>query len=1307
MPIEAVSRMLWYQKDGEKLQADQRALLSLAAPGIILGEAGMGKTHLLKWIGEQSGFAYCTARQLINRIDPLTLLGDEGALVVDALDEVGAQREGDAVDQVLRKLGELGYPRFILSCRVADWRAATSSEAISEQYAVAPIQLYLEPFTEKEVEQLLGTSVGPLRAIEVVRHFESLGLGGLLGNPQTLEMIVKVVTQGALPGTKAELFERATQILALEHRATKAGERPSGESGLDSAGAAFAALILTDSGAISTSDTFVDELRVADIERLPDARAVADMLDSRLFRALGGDRFSYWHRSIGEFLAARWLSKQANTDRKRRRLLSLFHGYGLVPASLRGAHAWLARDAALSKAIIEADPMGVIEYGGTDRLTPLQARWLIKALQDLAAKNPRFHDWGRYSVGGIVQLELIDDVRSLITEKDTPYGIRQMVLESIKGSPIAANLVGELRSAITDKRAYMSVRRAAAEALAGISPAEDWQNLGKVLLDHGDSVSIRLAIELTDSVGYDHFDDEIIVTMIVAHLTSEEHVAGILYRLERYLPDSRIAGVLGRLIHAVKELGEPHERKGEQGLTDFAYHLICRGVEAGELDGRVIWSWLEPFDSSEGYRDDYRDRLDAMFRADNALRRSIQRLVLVDLPDDRSVWQRSIELQRRSAGLCVTSDDVVSLLAAFDPSDKNDERWRDAVSLVRHEGEVGADARAAAEVFVGDSEESRRWLMDLAVPTKPGWLVEQEERDEKRKQSRASQDAERRREYLENIDRVAAGHYGAVVNLARAYLALFSSISESIEPHERIKVWVGEDVGEAALAGFEEFLVTQEVPSAADIASALAESQQWDAGYIIVTALAERLRKGAGLSDLSNDRIMAGFFELRFRKLGDRTGIGNMEELLETELRARSCWKEATRMLIEPQLASFRTHVHGLYELMRNDVCSDEAADLAVDWLGRFVGLPIQVEEELVDRLLLSGRFADLRSLYPGRTSETVEGRLLWDSVALITDFEVTSSRLDESGVDAELVWALRDRTIGRFGNGANAPLTPSQVEWIFSRFRVIWPQCGYPSGGVVGDRNQWDASEYLRALVGRLGADSEAEATEALQRLRDGTSDAYTEMIKAVAAEQARARVERSYVAVTVSGIEAISNDRAPVEAVDLQAFMLEELNEVQRKILSDDAESWRGFFNDLGIPHPEERCRDHLLGLLRQGVDGVALDPESHVGGDGEVDITCAVGDLRLPIEIKGQWHADLWTGADRQLDAMYARDWRAGMRGIYLVLWFGEQSEKNKALRSRGRGFPVPKTASELEAMLLDGSRAAREGRVSVFVMEIYRN
>lgn len=54
--------------------------------------------------------------------------------------------------------------------------------------------------------------------------------------------------------------------------------------------------------------------------------------------------------------------------------------------------------------------------------------------------------------------------------------------------------------------------------------------------------------------------------------------------------------------------------------------------------------------------------------------------------------------------------------------------------------------------------------------------------------------------------------------------------------------------------------------------------------------------------------------------------------------------------------------------------------------------------------------------------------------------------------------------------------------------------------------------------------------------------------------------------------------------------------------------------------------------------------------------VDILALHRQKGLPIEIKGQWHHEVWDAASTQLEERYARDWRAFGRGIYLVFWFG---------------------------------------------------
>ncbi|HHE7266602.1 hypothetical protein V6X58_27030 [Pseudomonas aeruginosa] len=1312
MVHEIIERTLWYEAQNGRAELPQGDLLKRTEPLVILGEAGMGKSHLLEWLATAPGYTRCTARQLINRHDPRTLLGDAQTLVIDALDEVSTQKEGDAVDLVLRQLGKLGCPHFILSCRVADWRSATGLEAIREQYPEEPLELHLEPFNDDDAATFLSTSLGAETAKAVVEHFNARGLNGLLGNPQTLELIARVAGSGNLPETRSELFKRAIEVLRVEHRDAKANGQLARETGLDAAGAAFAGLILTGSEAIvrtSAANAAEGELQLADISRLPGGDSIGAMLGTRLFEADGADRFGYLHRRVGEYLGARWLAKQADTQPKRRRLLSMFHSHGLVPASLRGIHAWLARDSALAQAVIAADPMGMIEYGDADDLTVEQARSLIAALELLAANSPRFRDWGPYSVRGITQPELIEDIRRLITTPKTPFRLHLLVLEAIKGQKIATELAGDLRRIVLDPQAIFASRRAAGEALAEQNGEVDWSTILRTLHSYDDQLSTRLAIELAEDIGYEGVGDDLIVDLVVAHALNDGRTIGVLRGLERHLPASRIEGVLDRLAVVVKTLGKPYERPGNDVLTDFAFHLIVRGVAAGGVTAEKLWSWIEPFDTSAGYQRESRQQLDALIRNDDSFRQAIQRHVLLELPSDHSPWQLAWRLSQRSSGFSPTAADVVALLETLDPLDHSDERWRDLVQLTPHDEEIGVEVRAAAKTFAAHSPDLLEWIDKLATPVLPEWKIKQAESERIRRAKQAAAHAEHRKYYATCIDKMRLGEYSTIINPAKAYLNLFDDIEEGLPAHKRVSQWLGDDIGDIAHVGFEAFLVLDPpTPTAQDIAESLAQGKYYEAGYVIVAALAERLRKGVGFDDITGERLMAGFFELRRTSIDGHAGIVGLREAIETAIQGRGSWGEAMRLYHEPQLQARRESVDGLYALVRDEAHAELAADLAAEWLERFPDIPVGPETELIDRLVRSGRFEALRRAAAGHVGLTDdERRRNWDAIGLIVDFEQTVARLEASLIEPELLWHLRHRTGGRFDDGANIALSPAQLEWIITTFRPRWPMVDRPSGTTGGDTNPWDASNHIVHLIRRLGNDFSEDAIAALMRLRTAPADDYSESVKIVIAEQARIRVEAAYAPPTLETIDAITRNLLPVSAADLQALVLEELAIAQAKIKSDDAESWRGFYDDNGVPFAEERCRDHLLGLLRQGSKGITFDPETHVAADKEVDITCSAGTLRMPIEVKGQWHSELWRGADMQLDALYTRDWRAEDRGIYLVLWFGDQQQPNKRLKKPRRGTKLPQTADELREMLIPGSKSVREGRVVIFVLDLVRS
>ena len=126
-----IPRTLWYKKrdannQEETIEISEDQLLLETRPLIVLGEAGMGKTELMKRLGNRNGYTHCTAKKLL-LIDLKSIYKDGTTLVIDALDEATSQHDGDAISQVLKKLAALGFPRFILSCRVAEWHSFTNN----------------------------------------------------------------------------------------------------------------------------------------------------------------------------------------------------------------------------------------------------------------------------------------------------------------------------------------------------------------------------------------------------------------------------------------------------------------------------------------------------------------------------------------------------------------------------------------------------------------------------------------------------------------------------------------------------------------------------------------------------------------------------------------------------------------------------------------------------------------------------------------------------------------------------------------------------------------------------------------------------------------------------------------------------------------------------------------------------------------------------------------------------------------------------------------------------------------------------
>ena len=1307
-------RRLWHETKDGRAFVEQAELVERSESLIILGEAGLGKTELLKWLALQDGHAYCTARELRNvRPDARKLLRGAKTLVVDALDELSVQGEGEAVDVVVGKLGDTGDPRFVLSCRIADWRNATGVSAIRDQYGdVDLLVLHLEPLTEREIIKVLAYHLDGdvARAEAVAAHFTELNLAGLLGNPQTLEMVAHVAKAGLLPTTKASLFGRAVKLLCQEHDDKKADLQPDETTALDAAGAAFAALILTGGEAlvVQTAYPSEDEIPLKEVIALPGAHRLEAVLGSRL---IGGsaNRFSYSHRRVGEYLGSRWLARQADTLMKRRRLLALFQSHGIVPASLRGLHAWLAyHDTELAPEIIAADPMGLIEYGDADELSPAHARLLLTALRKLADRDPRFRQWQSYSLKGVVQPELLPDVRAMITDPHTEFGLRLLLLEAIKDSPIAQFLRDDLRAVLLATSAELAHRIRAIEALVALGD-EDWPEIVTVLQSKDDDDAIRLALEIVYEAGIWSFDDGVIIDLIRTQAQREDRAMSLYRNLERVIPDERLESLLDELVAQIATMGNRHQRAGNDDLTDFGYQLIGRRLAAGAIDAPRLWRWLEPFDAEVGYQRKARADVHKLIHEDECLRRAGQRLVLLEQPGTETIWQRFWRLTSRSPGLSPTPHDVIELLGALDATESDDQKWRDVLQLTPHSASEGADVRKAATRFAVQRPDVLEWIDHLAEPRTPVWQIEQEERAHQRAAEQAKQWKEHRESYANQVGAMRRGEFGAVIRPAQAYLGLFYDMNDELPAHERVAEWLGKDLACAAFEGFEVFLQSDAAPTAQQVAESNAESRSWNAVAIIVAALAERVRRGIVFAGVRDDRVITGWHELRRTRVDEHANLEGVRQAVDDEMRARGLLKAATRNWLEPQLEHRLKHVDQLYPLMHDNDQVEWANQLATEWLMRFSDMAYEPEAEMIERLIASERYSTLRGLAASRLTQELseDRRRSWNAVTFLTDFAAQREHLKRvTETDPNWIWTLRRRIAGHRGRSLSVTLSIDQLVWLITTFRAPFPSVNYPSGVTTGDMNPWDASEFLSSIISRLADITSDEAVTALTSLRNSPADSYTVLLRIVSAEQQRKYTERRYRPPSLASLRAIIEAGPPKTVEDLQAVILYFLAEVQKRIFADPADPWRGFYNDLGTPHEEERCRDYLLTMLGPRPESIELAPEVHLADDNRADIIASFAGMRMPIEIKGQWHAQLWRAADAQLDRLYSTDYAAEGRGIYVVLWFGPKVVESKKPRAEARGRKRPKTPEELRDGLIAASRAAQDGRVTVVVLDLER-
>lgn len=1311
----------------------QDELLSFPLPLIILGEPGLGKSELAADIALQPGFRRIAAGSFARNEFPEKLVAPGECLVIDGIDEIASKHDGDGLERILSKLSRIENPRFILLGREADWRGASDRIKVEDDFGHKLTELHLEPFDRNDAVEFLGTRFPGIDAEQLLEHLAARGLEEIYRNPLTLRLMGEVARAGGdLPSGRAEILDRACRVmlrevndrhLASEHAAT--GD----EALLLGAGAHAAAHLLGNfAGTFAGPEADLPEAHVSlrELAALPVADAAGIALKTRLFKAEGQGRFAIVHRVIAEYLAAKWLAACAETGARPGRLLGLFGNGDRVPTSLRGLHAWLVHFSnVLALPAITADPYAVLRYGDAEGLSLDQARCLLDALKRLSDDDPFFRaeDWGRHPAPALLRPELEDEIRDLVVAPAGRTHLALLLLEALEGHAMARRLSATLGAIMSDQHRWYAERARASEALLSVGELGDLEDCLRDLLHQADEDSLRLAWELARDAGLERIDMRLAAQIYLAHLgitftglTPPEDDLDLAYVGDVHLERLSI-GQIEQWLDELRELAEPlidgAGFSARSQLIDLTRMLILRRLtgDGAPRAPAALWRWISWQSGANGYRNDVDAALTGWFKAHVDARRALHFHLFFDAGFE-TIRDAMYDLFDIGFDLHPSSEDVVALLdeavrrASGGPVDP--ELLEELVRLDHRKEGISAEVKARASQVGAAIEGFADKLDSLAAPIVYEWQRKQAER------AAAEEDASR--VYLEKVreglaahaSEIAGGDGQALHRLAQVYLGRTGGLSREMEPNDRVAQFLGPDLGEQVLQGFMASLGRDDLPTGRAVSEQHAVGKTFCAELPLVCGIAERLRRGMSIADLPQQVLATAL--TAWRRCHQSNFIGGIEigPALETvTLKDEEAAERYFRNSIEPSLEQACDSAVDLYGLAHGKSWAALAGRLTIEWLQRFPALPARMEAELLSCAAQHGSRADLQRLArdsrEGIASD-YERMLGWLSLDFLVDFEACEDALAAAARDdPEFLWFLRGRLSGTLDD-PNLSVSIRQRQFIVACFSAAWPKVDRPTGVTHGDVHPWDAAAFIERMIFAIAGDPGKEATETLEQLAETVDESYRPAVRHALAQQRRTRADRDYDPVTIEELAAVTGNALPKSIDDMRIFFGERVSDANGRMHSTSTDMWEAYWAG-AEPIEENRCRNRLVEhISRELPEAVRFVTEMNMPGQKRADIAAVLGRLGLPVEIKGQWHPDVWTAPVEQLAARYMHDWNAEGRGVYIVLWFGNMPGKN--LPQHPAGLPRPTTPAELKSMLEDRLPDELRPMIDVHVVDVSR-
>lgn len=1307
------------------------------AAWVLLGEPGAGKSRAFAEEATATGGSFLSIAEF--------LIEDSGAdtpgkaLFLDGLDEIRGNTSGESILlQVRARLKKLGRPPFRIACRAADWFGSTDQETLRSAAPDDRLEvLRLEPLSEDEIMLLLGSNPGVTDPAAFVAKANALGIEALLCNPQTLELLAQAIRGERWPETRQRTFELACETLAddanRQHRNQTRYRPPRREDLLDAAGQLCAGLLMSDKAGIAldqdTADARFPALADFDPPALDAARAA---VGRPIFipASSGQERVVPSHRSISEYLAARWLAQKIDSGRlPLGRVLNLLLGVdGRTVAGLRGLYAWLALHCSNARrTLIEADPLTVVVYGDVKPMSKTDKQLVLAGLRREAERYAGFRWESHTTESADTFLALADPDLSadFIAALETPdrsdaaQSFADCVLDILANGSALTEMAPKVKNLISDDTRWDAVRKNALRS---------WLRLDG---------SARDALELLDAVSEGRIadEDDELAGLLLRHLypsqiapeslftylhhpKNRNHTGRYAMFWEHDFPQSAPEAHLPVLLdHLAARTDLQLSERQDFHLSRMASGLLSRGIalqgDAATDERLFVWlgiggdiyghSTMEKEDRERiaswlGARPDrYKALLAHCFLQCIGAEHPVaciyahqHRFHGAATPEDLGCWH----LEHASS----TVDDALAEI-----------HLREAVNALMYQQGSRGLTLEQIEAWGELHPQRKHWLEPMLAWEIPEWQRDRAERHRARKQQHT--ESKRQRSVLlgGQLEEIRSGKANAVLmhELAGVWLDHYTD-THGATAQERFESYCENSAAvlSAAESGFRLCFLRDDLPTVADIISL---SNKQHEHFIRRPCL-------VGMELLWRD--------------GPQQVVGLPEECLRCAVAFRLTYgadqtpqwflylvKERSTLVakvlidyVGSALKAKHEFIDGIYPLANDTEYRAVACIVAPVLLERFPLRCTPGQLKQLDYLLKAALRCRPDALAPLVEKKLavkrmdVAQKMYWHATAMLLDPDKYEAPLWDYVGDS---WT-RANDLSRFVSGdyrglrddfkLSARTISKLIELLAPHAELDWGRSGW-----VNEAMQ--RGDHVRSMVGQLGAlATEAAATE-LERLLGIPALAKLKPSLEAARHQLRLKQrENAFRFPPLSGVVQILANQDPTGTPDLAALTLDHLDDFCRDIRQDNSDIYRRFWTEAATnaPKQENSCRDVVLEHLRARLQSFHVDcqPESDHVGDKRADIRLSFrSDFDLPIEIKRDSNDSLWKSLRSQLIDQYACSPKAGGYGIYLVLWFGGQG-----MPPANDGGKKPRSPSELRTRLEAQLDSEERKRIFVRVLDV---